>query len=55
MTVQELIDFLVDYPNKLDDVCIYNYKTCSRDVVVQQAFDSGVSGCLDIGYDEDAI
>lgn len=53
MTVYELINYLIDYPDKTDDVCIYDYSDGNRVTVNIQALDDGVSGCLDIGYDKE--
>lgn len=53
MNVYELINYLIDYKDKTDEVCIYNYANCNRTPVNIHALDDGVNGCLDIGYDEE--
>lgn len=53
MNVYELINYLIDYKDKTDEVCIYNYANGERTPVNIHALDEGVRGCLDIGYDEE--
>ena len=53
MNVYELINYLIDYKDKTDEVCIYNYANGNRTPVNIHALDEGVRGCLDIGYDEE--